>query len=364
LLGGSNAFSTVAAGLTVFALAGCFFTMAGCKRSVSATPIGQTVTITPPLGLPPVPIPPANPPTAQTIALGRLLFYDKRLSKDNTIACASCHMPTQGFADAGKVSRGVGGMNGVRNAPSIVNAAYLPLQFWDGRALSLEEQAASPIANPVEMNQPHDVSVGKLARDPHYASLFNQAFGPGGVTLERIENAIASFERTALSGNSAFDRYEYGGDKTALTASQLRGLQIFTDPKRGNCSACHLVNDKYALFTDGKAHNIGVGAEDGSAFSDVGRFVQTKADADRGAFVTPSLRDVARTAPYMHDGSIKTLKGVVDFYAGGGNSNPYLDKQIKKIELSAQDRQDLVAFLESLSGDYPANIGPPTNKVK
>lgn len=338
--------------------------MTGCKHAVSARPVGPVVSITPPLGLPPVPIPPGNPPTALTIALGRQLFYDKRLSKDNTIACASCHMPTQGFADGEKVSRGVGGMSGVRNAPSIVNAAYMPLQFWDGRAPSLEEQAASPISNPVEMNQPHDVSVGKLAKDSQYVALFNQAFGPGGVTFERIENAIASFERTALSGNSAFDRYEYGGDKTALTASQIRGLQIFTDPKRGNCSACHRINDKYALFTDGKAHNIGVGAEDGTAFSDVGRFEQTKADADRGAFVTPSLRNVARTAPYMHDGSLKTLKDVVDFYAGGGNSNPYLDPQIKKIDLSAQDRQDLVAFLESLNGDYPADIGPPAEKVK
>lgn len=351
-------------GFAVVLITLAFLALTGCKRSVSAKPIGQTVAISPPLGLPPVPIPADNPPTMQTIALGRLLFYDKRLSKDDSISCASCHMATEGFADGMKVSRGVGGTNGVRNAPSIINAAYLPLQFWDGRAPSLEEQAASPIANPVEMNQPHEVSAGKLAKDPHYAALFNQAFGAGGVTFQRIENAIASFERTALSGSSAFDRYRYGGDKAALTASQIRGLQIFLDPKRGNCAACHLVNDKYALFTDGKAHNIGVGAEDGSAFSDVGRFEQTKADADRGAFVTPMLREVARTAPYMHDGSIKTLKGVVDFYAGGGNSNPYLDKQIRKIDLTPQDRDDLVAFLESLNGDYPANIGPPSQKVK
>jgi cytochrome c peroxidase len=339
-----------------------FVAIAGCKGSVSARPIGETVSIKPPLGLPPVPIPPANPPTAQTIALGRLLFYDLRLSKDNTIACASCHMPTLGFADGSRHSRGVGGMSGVRNAPSVVNAAYLPLQFWDGRARSLEEQAASPIANPVEMNQPHDVSVAKLAKDPRYIDLFNQAFGPGGVTLERIENAIASFERTVLSGNSAFDRYEFAGAKTALSPSQIRGLQIFMDKKRGNCSTCHLVNDKYALFTDGKAHNIGVGADDSPAFTDLGRFVQTSADTDRGAFITPMLRDVARTAPYMHDGSLKTLKDVVDFYAGGGNSNPYLDKEIRAIKLSAQDRQDLVAFLQSLNGEYPANIGPPTGR--
>jgi cytochrome c peroxidase len=339
-----------------------FFAMAGCRRSVSARPIGATVHITPPLGLPPVPIPPANPPTAQTIVLGRLLFYDPRLSKDDTIACASCHMPTLSFTDGARRSRGVGGMSGFRNAQSVVNAAYLPLQFWDGRAASLEEQVASPIANPVEMNQQHDVSVAKLAKDPRYAALFDQAFGPGGVTLERVENAIASFERTVLSGNSAFDRYQFGGDKTALTPSQIRGFQIFTDPKKGNCSACHLVNDKYALFTDGRAHNIGVGADDSATFTDVGRFQQTKADADRGAFITPMLRDVARTAPYMHDGSLKTLKDVVDFYAGGANSNPYLDKEIRAINLSAQDRQDLVAFLQSLNGEYPANIGPPAGR--
>jgi cytochrome c peroxidase len=253
-------------------------------------------------------------------------------------------------------------MSGVRNAPSIVNAAYVPLQFWDGRAASLEEQAESPISNPVEMNQPHDVSVAKLARVPQYAALFDQAFGPGGVTLQRIENAIASFERTVLSGNSAFDRYEFGGDKTALTPSQIRGFQIFADPKRGNCSTCHSVSDKYALFTDGKAHNIGVGADDLATFSDLGRFQATKVDRDRGAFVTPMLREVARTAPYMHDGSLKTLKDVVDFYAGGGNSNPYLDKEIRAIKLTAQERQDLVAFLESLSGEYPADIGPPTGR--
>jgi cytochrome c peroxidase len=350
-----SAFTVMGASLIIF-------TIAGCKGPVSARPIGAPVSITPPLGLPPVPIPAENPPTAQTIALGRLLFYDKRLSKDDTIACASCHMPALGFTDGSKVSRGVGGMSGVRNAPSVVNAAYMPLQFWDGRAVSLEEQAASPIANPVEMNQPHDVSVGKLAKDPHYIALFNQAFGPGGVTFQRIENAIASFERTGLSGNSPFDRYRYGGDKTALTPSQIRGLEIFTNPERGNCSACHLVNNSYALFTDGKFHNIGVGAGDATTFSDMGRFEQTKAEADRGAFMTPMLRDVARTAPYMHDGSLKTLKDVVDFYAGGGNSNPYLDKEIRAIKLTAQDRQDLVAFLQSLNGEYPANIGPPAGR--
>lgn len=334
-------------------------TISGCKTAVSAKPIGPTFAIQPPLGLPPLSILPENPPTVASIALGRALFYDVRLSNDNSISCATCHNPVLNFTDGNKVSHGFGGQVGVRNAPPIVNAAYLRLQFWDGRAASLEEQAAFPISNPVEMNQSHDISVAKLAKDPEYAALFNKTFGPGGVTLQRIENALASFERTVLSGDSAFDRYLFRGERDALTPSQIRGFRIFIDTKRGNCSTCHTVNDTYALLTDGKAHNIGVGAGDAGAFSDMGRYPQTKADADRGAFMTPSLRDVARTAPYMHDGSLKTLKDVVDFYAGGGNSNPYLDKEIRTIVLSAQDRQDLVAFLESLNGTPPANVGPP-----
>jgi cytochrome c peroxidase len=331
----------------------------GCKKNVSDKPIGATVQIKVPLGLPPVPIPADNPPTAETIALGRKLFYDKKLSKDNSLACASCHNPLKGFTDALPLSRGVGGMTGVRNAPTIVNAAYLPFQFWDGRAISLEQQAASPIADPVEMNQSHEVSLSKLSADPSYKPLFTKAFGPGGITLGRVEKAIASFERTILSGNSPFDRYQFGGDKSALTPSQVRGLKIFLDPARGNCAACHTVNDKYALFTDGRFHNIGEGVEDDGQFSDVGRYHQTKVKTDEGAFKTPTLRNIANTAPYMHDGSLKTLKEVVDFYAGGGNSNPYLDKEIRVIQLSGQDRSDLVEFLQSLTGDMPQNLGPP-----
>jgi cytochrome c peroxidase len=332
----------------------------GCKRSVSDKPIGNTVQIKVPLGLPPLPIPADNPPTAETIALGRKLFYDKKLSKDNSLACASCHSPQKYFTDALPVSRGVGGISGLRNAPTIMNAAYLPFQFWDGRAISLEQQAASPISDPIEMNQTHDVSVSKLNAELTYIPMFLRTFGPGGITIGRVENALASFERTVLSGDSPFDRYQFGGDKTALTPEQIRGLAIFVDPKRGNCAACHTVDQKYALFTDGKFHNIGegVGGDDGQ-FTDIGRYHQTKVATDKGAFKTPTLRNVAETAPYMHDGSLKTLKEVVDFYAGGGNSNPYLDKEIRVIQLSGQDRSDLVAFLQSLTGDMPPNVGPP-----
>lgn len=331
----------------------------GCKRSVGEAPLGTPIAIHPPLGLPPVPIPGDNPPTAAAIDLGRRLFYDKRLSKDNSLACASCHDPRFDFTDDLRLSKGVDGKIGLRNAPTIENAAYLPFQFWDGRAISLEQQAASPIANPLEMNQPHDVSVSKLSADPVYKAMFKKTFGSGDATIGRVEKALASFERTVLSGNSAFDRYQYGGDKGALTPAQIRGLQVFVDTHRGNCAACHSIGPKNALFTDGKFHNTGEGVGDEGAFSDVGRYHQTEVKTDTGAFKTPTLRNIANTAPYMHDGSLKTLKEVVDFYAGGGNSNPYLDTEMRSIALTGQDRVDLVEFLKSLTGEVPPNVGPP-----
>jgi cytochrome c peroxidase len=300
-----------------------------------------------------------NPPTVETIALGRKLFYDPRLSKDNTVSCASCHNPNIGFTDGRAIARGVGGIIGIRNAPTLLDAAYSPLQFWDGRAPSLEEQSAFPIADPVEMNQAHDVSVAKIRRDSAYKAEFAQAFGPGTITLGLIEKSLASFERTLLSGNSPFDQYRYSGNKQALTPAAIRGLAIFEDPARGNCAVCHTINTQYSLFTNGTFHNTGAGVNGEGEFTDLGRFKQTKIEADKGKFKTPTLRNVALSAPYMHDGSLKTLKDVVDFYAGGGNSNPYLDKDMKPLHLSAQDRADLVAFLEALTGEMPRNVGPP-----
>jgi cytochrome c peroxidase len=327
--------------------------------TAGAKPIGKPIEIVPPLGLPPVPIPADNPVTAETVALGRRLFYEKRLSADNTLSCSSCHNPLLGFTDNQRHSTGVGGKTGTRNAPTVVNAAYAPMQFWDGRAASLEAQAAGPIANPVEMNQTHDVSVRKLDADPSYRGQFAQAFGPGPITIQKVEMALASFERTVISGNSPFDKYKFGGDKKALSPAAIRGLAIFTDKARGNCVACHTIEEHYALFTDGKFHNIGVGVNGEGELTDPGRYSESKADADHGAFKTPSLRNVAKSAPYMHDGSLKTLKDVVDFYAGGGNSNPYLDKEIKQIKLSGKDRTDLVEFLKSLTGEIPPDAGPP-----
>jgi cytochrome c peroxidase len=334
-------------------------TLAGCKRQVSNKPIGQTVKIAVPLGLPALPIPAENPPTAETIALGRKLFYDKHVSVDNTLSCASCHDPNAYFTDGKNVSTGVRGALGTRNAPTILNAAYLPFQFWDGRAITLEQQAAFPIANPVEMSQPHAADVGKLGDDPQYRAMFKTAFGTEDVNIERVEEALASFERTALTGNSPFDRFHSAGDKTALTPAQLRGFMVYLDPTRGNCASCHTVGAHDALFTDGKFHNTGQGVNDSGSFSDVGRFHETKIATDTGAFKTPTLRNIAGTAPYMHDGGLKTLKAVVDFYAGNGNSNPYLDPEMKKIHLSGQDRADLVEFLQSLTGDVAPNLGPP-----
>ncbi len=334
----------------------------GCKRTISDRPIGPEVQIKAPLGLPPLSIPKNNPPTADAIALGRKLFYDKHISVDGTLSCASCHDPRDYFTDGKNVSSGVRGALGTRNAPTILNAAYQPFQFWDGRASTLEEQAAFPIADPAEMSQPHAADVSKLGDDPVYRAMFKKTFGTEDVTIGRVEAALASFERTALSGNSAFDRYRYGGQSDALTPAQLRGFFVYLDPTRGNCAACHSVGANSALFTDGKFHNIGEGVNDGGGFSDVGRFHETKVATDTGAFKTASLRNIAKTAPYMHDGSLKTLKEVVDFYAGGGNSNPYLDPEMKKIHLTPADRADLLEFLQSLTGDIPPNLGPPEGK--
>lgn len=323
-----------------------------------AKPIGAVVEIKAPLGLPPVPIPADNPPTAETIALGRKLYYDTRLSKDNTVSCATCHSPAFGFGDGQPVSTGVGKQKGGRSAPTVINSAYYTLQFWDGRAPSLEEQAAGPIANPIEMAETHDSVVAKLNADATYKALFEKAYGPGPATIEKVKQSIASFERTVLAGNSPFDKYQYGGDKKAMSPAAIRGLAIFKDPAKGNCAVCHTIEEKYALFTDNKFHNLGVGLNARGELTDMGRHDATKNEADRGAFKTPTLRNIAQTAPYLHDGSHKTLRDVVDFYVGGGNSNPQLDKEIKTLKLNERDRADLVAFMEALTGELPPDVGP------
>ena len=300
-----------------------------------------------------MPVPPENPPTAETIALGRDLFHDKRLSADQSISCASCHEAASFFADPRRFSQGVDKKEGNRNAPPVMNAAFHPVQFWDGRAATLEEQAGGPIANPVEMNLPHDQAVARVAADGNYRARFEQAFGPGPVTMDKITKAIASFERTLIAGDTPFDRYFYGGDKTALSPEAIRGLALFRDKQRGNCATCHTIEERHALFTDGRFHNVGAGLSNEGELVDQGRFAVTKREADRGAFRTPTLRNIARTAPYMHDGSLRTLRQVVDFYIGGGSSNPHLDPEIKPLRLKGEERGELVAFLEALSSPAP-----------
>lgn len=327
-------------------------------RAPDARPAGAPVTIPAPLGLPPVPIPAGNPPTAAAVSLGKRLYFDTALSRDNNISCASCHRPDSAFGDPRAVSEGVGGVKGRRNAPTVLNAAYWPSQFWDGRAATLEEQAAGPISNALEMDHRPAALLARLTRHAEYPALFAAAFGPGRITMDRVCNAIASFERTLLSGNSPFDRYHFGGDKTAMSNAAIRGFELFRERNKGNCAACHTLGERYALFTDGKFHNIGAGMSPSGELRDLGRFEQTKIGADRGAFRTPSLRNVARTAPYMHDGSLRTLRDVVDFYAGGGNSNPHLDPEIRPLTLTRQERSDIVAFLEALNGDLPDTGAP------
>ena len=334
------------------------------KAPPAAMPLGTPIEVRAPLGLPPVPIPAGNPATADTVALGRRLYYDPLLSVDNTVACASCHHPDFGFTDGKQFSEGVGGQKGGRNAPTVFNTAYYTTQFWDGRAPSLEKQAEGPVENPIEMANTLEEVEKKLTADASYRAAFEKAFGPGPITYEKAEKAIASFERTIVSGNSPFDQFYYGGDTKALSKAAQRGLEVFRDPKKGNCAECHAIGEKHALFTDNKFHNLGVGVKlvlgGVPELTDQGRFDVTKNDADRGAFKTSSLRNIAQTAPYMHDGSLKTLKDVVDFYVGGGNSNPHLDENMKELDfLSGRERADLVVFLESLTGEMPSDVGPP-----
>jgi cytochrome c peroxidase len=356
--------------LFVLALAATCAAIISCRQApnpapqAEARPIGKPISIPTPLGLPPVPIPADNPPTAETIALGRKLYYDPILSVDGTVSCASCHSPKSGFCDGRQVSIGVHGQAGARNAPSVINAAYYTTQFWDGRADTLEQQSGGPMANPLEMGQTLQSVETKLNADPAYRAEFKKAFGMDVITIDMVQKSIASFERTLVSGNSPFDRYLYGGENNALSESAKRGLEVFRNPKKGNCAVCHTIGDNYALFTDNKFHNLGAGVKlslDGEAeFTDIGRFKVTGIEQDKGAFKTSSLRNIALTAPYMHDGSDKTLKQVIDFYIGAGNSNPYRDKEIHSLDfLTGKERADLLEFLKSLTGEMPPNSGPP-----
>lgn len=303
-----------------------------------------------PAGLKPLTIPEDNPQTAEKIALGKQLYFDPRLSRDSTVSCASCHDPKKGWSNGEQFATGVRGQKGGRNSPTIINSAYAKLQFWDGRAELLEGQALGPIQNPIEMDLTLDEAVERLNKVEGYKKQFQKVFGTD-VTSPNMAKAIAAFERTVLSGDAPFDRFK-AGDTKALSASAQRGLKLFTG--KANCSACHSGPN----FSDAAFHNIGVGME--AEKPDLGRFEISKLEGDKGAFKTPTLREIARTAPYMHDGRHKTLEEVVDYYDKGGFPNDMLDEEIFPLKLTAEERADLVKFLtEGLASSKYPDIAPP-----
>ncbi|MBI1314975.1 c-type cytochrome [bacterium] len=303
-----------------------------------------------PAGLKPVPVPEDNPQTPEKIALGKQLYFDKRLSKDNTVSCASCHDPQKGFSNGERFATGVGGAQGGRSAPSVINAAYYKQQFWDGRAASLEEQALGPIANPIEMALPVEDAVAKLNKIGGYRAGFQKVFKTD-VTADGIAKAIAAYERTVLSGNAPYDQFK-AGDTTALSEKAQHGMKLFFG--KAHCSACHVGPN----FSDSSYHNIGIGMD--AEKPDAGRAAISKLSGDTGAFKTPTLREIARSAPYMHDGSLATLEAVIDHYDKGGIANEYLDEEIYEVRLTPDEKADLITFLkEGLSSpDYPDHRAP------
>jgi cytochrome c peroxidase len=338
-----------------------------------------------PLGLPPVPVPADNPQTPEKIALGDKLFNDKRFSSTGDVSCAKCHDPAKAFTDGPLVtSEGVNKLTGTRNAPTVINAAYFKLFFWDGRSIDLEDQAQHPMINPVEMGLPNHDPVLRIVRtDPDYVARFKKVFDKQGdqVTMKEVQQAIASFERTIVAGDSPFDRWYYGHDDQAMNESAKRGFNIFLT--KGRCVSCHTMEQDYALFTDNRFHNIGVGVNRIQAeipkfapafltaksagtdvdkavltnpkVSELGRFAVTESLDEIGAFKTSTLRNVAVTAPFMHDGSLKTLRDVVEHYNNGGitnktdHVNDFLSGGIRPLNLTDQEMSDLVSFMESLT---------------
>ena len=335
----------------------------------------------PPLGLPPIPVPRDNPMTHAKVQLGRKLFFDRRLSLNATMSCGMCHIPEQGFTNNELATAvGIEGRTVRRNAPTIYNVAYFSNIFHDGRETRLEYQIWQPVLASNEMANPSiGYVIAKIRSLPDYAGLFEAAFGGKGPGIETIGMAIASYERTLVSGNSSFDRWYFGQDRTALSEATRQGLRLFRG--KAGCAACHTIEKDYALFTDDAFHNTGLGWQasvggDSSEVqvqiapgikvpvpqsvinsvgerppSDLGRYEVTQDPADRWRYKTPSLRNVALTAPYMHNGAFGTLREVVEFYNRGGIPNPLLDPLIRPLGLTNEEMDHLVAFLESLTGD-------------
>lgn len=322
-------------------------------------------------------IPRENALTAEKVALGEALYFDKRLSVDGTVSCATCHDPATAFADRNSLAVGVGGRVGTRNVPTTLNAMFNQSQFWDGRARSLEEQAMQPLLNPLEMGMPdREAVVARLNAIPEYRQSFEAAFGTGAIEFDDVARAIASYERTLLSADSPFDRF-MAGDPRAITEAQRRGWKLFRG--KANCIACHTFSRESPFFTDNKFHNTGITAGDLNPeellnslrskspdgldrkrvselahmekFTELGRFLITRREQDTGAFKTPTLRDIELTAPYMHNASEKTLLDVMKFYNQGGIKNRYLDEKIRPLNLNDGELSDLVEFMRALTSD-------------
>jgi len=324
-------------------------------------------------------IPEDSPLTRAKIELGRQLYFDKRLSSDNTVSCADCHHPNHGYGFDTPFGVGVAGQTGNRNSPVSFNRILSKAQFWDGRAASLEAQAVGPIANPIEMGNTHAAVVQMVTANQGYRIQFEKIFNRAP-NIDDLGRAVAAFERSLVTGPSPYDLYEpvrkleealadeitdlkafekddpkmftqytkakAASDANPLSDSAKRGRTLFFSTK-SNCTACHVG----ANFTDELYHNLGLGMD--KAMPDLGRFDQTKLDKDRGAFKTPTVRNIASSGPYMHDGSQNTLEEVVEWYAKGGHPNPYLSDKIKKLDLTAQDKADLVEFMKALTGPFP-----------
>jgi cytochrome c peroxidase len=333
----------------------------------------------PPLGLPPLPVPKDNSLTPDKIELGRKLFFDRRLSLNNTFSCAMCHVPEQGYTSHEQATAvGIEGRTVRRNSPSLYNVGYAARLFHDGRESSLEQQVWGPLLARNEMGAP---SVGyvveKIRGLPDYAGLFEKSFGRGP-SMETLGQAIAAYERTLNSAASPFDRWRFGGQAQVLSPAARRGFVLFTG--KAGCAACHSLGERHALFTDQDLHNTGIGyraamggppatatipAAPGLSLTldparlasvseakphDLGLYEITQNPADRWKYKTPTLRNVALTAPYMHDGSLATLRDVVRFYNRGGVPNENLDPRIRPLNLTDPEIEDLVEFLESLTG--------------
>lgn len=288
-----------------------------------------------------LPVPEDNPLTREKVELGRRLFNEKQLSRDGTVACSTCHDPKRNFTDDKPLAEGVFGRIGTRRVPAILNRGYGTAFFWDGRIPTLEEQVLQPIVNDKEMDMTLEEVVARLQEDEEYAAEFDSVFGHA-ITEQDVSHALASYVRTILAGNSRYDRY-LNGEGDALTEMERRGLEIFRG--KGNCTDCHLGPN----LTDEKFRNTGIAWKNGE-LTDAGRFRFTEREHDRGAFKTPTLRNVAERAPYMHDGSLATLRDVADYYHRGGNRNPWLDRELLPLQLTDADKEALAAFLHTLTG--------------